>query len=377
MKFPTIVSLFLVFMTLQMTGFGQITKGNFIIDGGLASQLRSYNHPFLYSHQPIKEHTLNFSPRLSYFVSDRLVIGGGITINSNSSNLEEGGYGLTTHIRYYVSKKNNSAWFVENHLGYSEISTINFFTSDIGLGLDYFLSPSVALEGTVAFNYSQRLASNSSPYGTVETGRRTAAGIGMGLKFFLNRALSTGNTNQIAKAQKGTLWIGATSDGLSFSSQNGFKVISLNLNPNIGVFINENWLIGSGMNIDYDKEAYPGNSFYTRSIFQVGVAPFIRFYHSTKKGRIVPFYEVGGAINRSIFTSSTSTSPFPGAEEGTINDQIKNTDTAYFGGLGLNLFVSPSVALEFKGTYKHTKLSPDFKTNHFGLDIGFQFFIGK
>lgn len=362
MKIRTMVSLLGLYMFFATASFAQVGKGSFLIDGGISSQLEFVEPPsFLFSDGKIEIHSNRINPSIAYFVSDRLAVGGSLMVQNTNAYEGISSFGIGTRIRYYFSKRETNAWFLENKIDYHTADNISILNGQVGLGWNYFISDNFAFEGAFAF---QKSKNKIAKYG--QPSSRWNTGFNAGLKFFLNSSTDSRNATYTSILQKGTLLLGTSSGGFNYRVINDYKVLTIHLNPNIGQFISKNWLIGAGLDLNYRKIAY-GSYYGDRKDLTVSLSPFIRYYAPTKNGKFAPFFEVGSAFSRPFH--------FEDSEDGSLPDPYPNPkiDIGFLGGVGMNLFVSPTTALELKVGYDTT----DFKSHRIGLDIGFQYFLGR
>ena len=130
-----------------------ITEGHWSVGGGASL---SYNTS--------SGHGLELSgyPSAQYFIMDHLSVGGEASIawNSNRSVL-----GLGPALTYYFAESEKAVWFVSEALFYSRyhydsIGYGDFNTSNLSartsIGMNYFLTPSVAIGPRGAFTWNSR-----------------------------------------------------------------------------------------------------------------------------------------------------------------------------------------------------------------------------
>ena len=134
----------------------QIAKSSLLLGG---SAFFSYSNPDNFS----SSFSISLSPNVGIFVTDRLVIGGTPLVSfSSSDNFNSNSFSIGAFGRYYFPTSSEKLWFFgSTRLSYGvtnfnfdqfEDQTSNTFTFSFGPGVDYFISPSVALEGLL--NYS-------------------------------------------------------------------------------------------------------------------------------------------------------------------------------------------------------------------------------
>ncbi len=331
--------LFFLFLgAVSTSSFGQLSHRNFIIDGNAAAQLFTANGD--------TDLIITGTPTLSYFMSDNFVIGGGIqlanVIGTGSS------FGLNGTTRYYFSNQATNAWFAVGNIGFLTGSGLNIFTGNVGIGLDLFLSPNIAFENTlsIGFRNDEVLLNNALVFQ-----------LGTGFKFFFDRKPEGSENGRNGILKKGSLFLGMTAGNIEISTQNGAKSSILSLSPNIGKFINDNWVLG--VNASLLNQAFLGFN-----NFSVTALPFLRYYPNAGEKRAILFGEVGAGIRLESFTGNRI-----------INETT--TNPTFMAGIGLNYFLRPTVAFEIKGSYNYLKQSFLNDTNSIGVNFGFQFFFRK
>jgi len=331
--------LFFLFFYCFHPLFSQLSHRNLIIEGNVSSQL------FLVDGN--SDLLIIANPMLSYFISDKFVVGGGIQFTSFSD--FGTGFGLNGTARYYFSNQANNAWFAASNLGFLTGNNLSTFAGDIGLGLDLFLSPNIAWENTlsIGFQREEGILNNAVVFQ-----------LGTGLKFFFDRKPLGSEAGRNGILQKGNLFLGMTAGNIFLFSQNGNQNSTIILNPNMGKFLSNNWVLGGNLMIQ-------NQSFGESNLFTLEILPYLRYYpNASRKKRAILFGEVGigfqlNTITGDFFINQTETNP------------------TFSGGIGVNYFLRPTVAFEIKGNYRYFKQSPFFSTNMLGLNFGFQFFFRK
>ncbi len=136
-----------------------------------------------------------FRPRVGWFVSEKWAIGSGLMFNYSSSPFYEGyGVGLAPFVRFYPQNTpSNLQWFLTAKAGFQYVS--NQFDDSVtgspdfdnkgwlktfkaGVGLNWFLSENLALEGIFSYDYLETV--------TLPEIRRSL-GFELGFQFFINR----------------------------------------------------------------------------------------------------------------------------------------------------------------------------------------------
>lgn len=348
-KIPTIIYLTIFFITCLTTLSGQITKGNFILEGSSNSIFTKYED--LYSSREQTNFRTESEISATYFLNNNLAIGGkfGIVTEKEQENL----YALGLDVRYYFNKPNQKAWFLTSNINYGKLGITYLTNGTLGIGLDYFANQNIAIETVFSVGYSQQKLPDfygfqPSPILSVQ--------LNTGLKFFLNT--STKQTSS-KTTNKGRLMGGISASSFSFHTSKGNNSWHIALSPDIGVVIHPKWIIGSRIGFNFQKQ----NGF-VRQDFSLELAPFTRFYPITLHKKTALFFEVGGGYHITKAKIDIG--------ENTI---IKDKRISLHTGVGLNLFISKSVALELKGIYQYLDYQTDSKTNRVVTSIGFQYFL--
>ena len=336
MKFKYFLLLFLC--TVFNSLFGQLAHRNLIIEGAASTQL------FIQKNN--SEGLITASPTISYFITDKFVAGGGFQtaiIPGTGTN-----FGLNATARYYFSTQAYNAWFAKSNIGFITGGGFNVFTGNIGLGLDLFLSPNIALENTlsIGFQKEEDIIGNSIVFQ-----------LGTGLKFFFDRTPEGSEDGRNGILQKGTLFLGMSAGNIQLFSRNGIRNSSISLSPNIGKFLTNNLVLGANLTIQ-------NSSFDGFNSFGLDILPYGRYYPTAGEKRGALFGEIGGGLRLTALSG----------------DRIINqteTNLTIFAGLGVNYFLRPTVAFEVKGTFNYFKETTFFDRNVLGINFGFQFFFRR
>jgi hypothetical protein len=128
-----------------------ITKGHWSIAGGASL---SYNTGGSGAN-------LELYPSAQYFVMDHLSVGGEAFLGLNSS---YNAFGLGPAMTYYFAESEKAVWFVSQGFLYSRFHydagnsnyTYKNWASHTSLGMNYFLTPSVAVGPRAVFNWNSR-----------------------------------------------------------------------------------------------------------------------------------------------------------------------------------------------------------------------------
>lgn len=143
----------------------QPRKGDWLVGANIAG-LSGYVDPGVNSHFDV-----HIVPSAGYFLTNRLAIGTGIGLgyHANSKKIHGFNYGVSPFLRYYFSKKEGmelkrAYLFTDVSAGYNGFTqknkvnntkiTGNLLNAGAGLGLAYFITQNVSIEGLFKVNYS-------------------------------------------------------------------------------------------------------------------------------------------------------------------------------------------------------------------------------
>ena len=345
-----ILSFLLVLLSNNLTA--QIKKGVVILD-------TKYYKDFLFP-----ENYLPSSPNnvlsATVFTTNNWAFGGQLFFNGI-----RGGFftGIGVSARYYIQNDLELPFFWENDL---EITLFEDYSiaNDLKFGLDYFLNPEIALESYTSIGLSKnKYLSNSGNVGA-------SFSLGTTLKFILpNRKRSKKKKTKEDKSifQRGVFSFNATNNEvLIFFNEDG-NVLNINVAPNFAIFLADKFLVGSQINYtNLNDRRYNVNALFEAKVF-------IRQYFNTNA--MLVFFVEGG----SAFSNSRRIPEYP----------VKTS--SIYGGLGLNWFLSRTVALEVMGDFGNKKIKAwrfesangseripySYNRKKLELTIGFKFFIEK
>lgn len=301
----------------------------------------------------LKRPTFSISPTAGYFIGKRFALGleAGYSIYDastfNPATQEETSrtisrLSLTPFARYYFGV-NKFAPFVE--AGYA---MQNYYLNGenvgdnqnykVGAGLNYFISPSLALEGKVS--YTHPVNDDSPAYKPVT--------LGIGLQFFLSRNQKAAKEPDQKFLEKGSWMVGGNMS-LAFS-ENEYQ--SHRINPLVGYFLTDK--IATGLSASYGYSGGPSNSMEAFT-----AAPFMRYYFATS--RFAPFAYAAAGVTASKYKYY----------EGEVS---KDEDFTYQAGVGFNYFITKNVALESELSYFR---NDDNNQATLGLNAGLKFFLSR
>jgi len=108
--------------------------------------------------------TIDLSPRLGYFLTDNIVVGSKVSLTVlGIADETQLGYGLAPFARYYLPPLTERVYvFGGFSVGFDKAPGDDdaIWNGHLGPGMDYFLSPNVALEGLLAYSFQK---TNNAP----------------------------------------------------------------------------------------------------------------------------------------------------------------------------------------------------------------------
>ncbi len=145
----------------------------------------------------------------------------------------------------------------------------------------------------------------------------------------------------------------------SKSDNQGFYI---SLYPRIGYFINDNFVIGTTLNISYQMNKYKSygdngvksyDATYTGS--SIGLSPFLRYYF-TKNSKNRLYGQIGGGMNVDIFSNSEATTFYDtGDISGTYKSPSKGQVISGEALIGFNHFFTDNIAFNSAIGYNYGK----------------------
>lgn len=342
----------LFFLILPFFSFAQIAKKNTIFDGGItgiANDLNISNRV---------EWDIRATPSILYFLSDDFAVGGQLTAGATP---DDGGIaGFTLASRYYFGVVESQALFMTLDAGFERFDVTTTWRGNIGIGYDYFLTRSIALETIFSFGFARPknkfFATNPN---------QLRMNLGTGIKVFFDRSFDYYKDRAVVLHQ-GNFFIGGSFAGLEIvkvkqERNNGH---TFTIRPNIGYFLTTKLLLGT--TFTYFKNKAEIGAF---KITQIGLTGFARYYLTSNANRGILFVEMGTGFNKrkgqfSNFNGQTIDYEYP-------------TAPTYYGKIGIDFFFTPKVALESKIGFERDAWQDDFVIKQGLLDVSLQFFLGK
>lgn len=162
----------------EKVGGTPIKKSNWIVGGALGSTGYSFEE---------ESFNINITPRVGYFISNGIAVGlelgAGFQTVKGGDNLWS--YKVMPFARYYFPEgaSETGRFFGQGAIGISgsDISGKNdtSFAFNVNAGYSHFVSPNVALEAIVGYNYSKSNQSSASAH--------NGLGISFGFQIFLGK----------------------------------------------------------------------------------------------------------------------------------------------------------------------------------------------
>ncbi len=191
---------FIILILIPAFTYAQTEKGNILLGGGIDLSNTTYERESFSNQETF---SLNFNPKLSYFILDNLALGITLPIsyskqNSNNNDNKTTSISIGPALRYYFTF-DRLAIFPELRYSagggnldgpYFDISqgnvvsgTIKFKQSNFnaGLGLAYFLNKNIAFETILSYNKIKTEYDNDS-YSDLET---SSLGLDIGFQIYL------------------------------------------------------------------------------------------------------------------------------------------------------------------------------------------------
>lgn len=195
MKKNLLLTVLLTFGLLFSTQlFAQTEKGNLLLGGGASFNYSDNNFDNGNSTNDVSTSTsFNFSPRIGYFVADRLALGASLGIFSSKSNSDDSdfeasstGISFGPYVRYYLE----SGLFASANVGFGSSTfktegglfdgdqTSSSINWGLGIGYAIFLNESISVEPAVSYTRN-----SSNPDTDNGDNRNISSGINFGVGF--------------------------------------------------------------------------------------------------------------------------------------------------------------------------------------------------
>jgi opacity protein-like surface antigen len=299
------------------------------------------------------------SPMGGYFLGKKIAVGlqTGYTHSNffNTDGSNAGSYNnlsVSPFVRYYINTNriapfaevmggNNWSTSKSDYLGTETTFKRSIYYYAAGIGLNYFISRDVALEGILRYN-------------DTEGDNKAYLDFDLGLQFFLsrnNKSEADAEGNYFSKGQ----WLIGGTGNLSLGALDDVGLHQFSISPMAGYLVGKKIAVGLSTGYIYSNI----NNTNTDSFF---AGPFVRYYLTQKK--LAPYAEVAYGAS---WTRIENTNPM--TNEVTT---YKDSGSSYRIGAGLNYFISKNVALDANLRYSRNS---DWDTGSTSLNVGLQFFI--
>jgi hypothetical protein len=308
---------------------------------------------------------LTLYPSAQYFVGKHLSAGGFLQVSGSLNN----GLQLVIaepEMRFYLNPdhpKNNWFVFAGTRLGIYNKDDENLnipFQLRSGLGALTHIADGLSIES--------KLFSTFQRQGSAALFERPRISLNSYLVFYRARKQAPAAEGLKSATGKGNWMIGGSGFGGEYSTTTDLKSFFFQVNPSVGYFLAQQFLVGMRLPISYSILSTDAvfSSFERIENFSWTYIPFLRFYTGSAGQRVKPFAEL-----RSRFYYRKQITTLTGVNE---PEKAQDRDgSAQIGG-GVDLFVSSCAAVEiglFAGkNFDEGKL-------YGSLNIGFQYFLPK
>jgi len=154
-----------------------------------------------------------------------------------------------------------------------------------------------------------------------------------------------------AQTEKNSVLVGG-----GFSLQTGSGNSQFSLNPTVGVFAADNFLLGGTLTFNTQKLGSVKST-------EFGIGPFARYYFGNTSTK--PFL-----VGEFDFLSSKT-------EQSSTASEIKTNGTRFLIGLGFAAFVNETVAVEGVSGYSYSKFKNVDGNGGFNLRLGFGIYFNR
>jgi hypothetical protein len=183
-------------------------------------------------------------------------------------------------------------------------------------------------------------------------------------KVFLLGVCGVVCTSAMAQTTKGSKFIGVNVGNISYAHDRNSNSIEVMLFPSAGIFLADDFLLGSSVTLSYSRLHYDNPSQdYTGRTISYGLAPFARYYFAgTTPHRFFGQASVGIARSN-IKIESNGTRKY------------STTDKNFAVGLGYNYFLTPGAALEVIAGYGRDTNGSNATIGYLDVRAGFSVFL--
>jgi hypothetical protein len=366
-------------LLLSTNAVAQIKKGSWLLDG-FARVGTSRIYGDIEDITAFKSFNMAFEPQIGYFLTNNMVVGSKFrfdfydnvrTEDDPNFGFSESRYksytlGIAPFMRYYFNPNGGFKFFYEmkvrgdfynnqrsenwlrngalvNDVG--KWRTQYFFDVSNSLGLDYFIAPNIAIEGALNYTYYSINKAKGEPTPIQEDAfPKVIIQPQFSMKLFLNTDKKDNKVLADKYLKKGNTTYGFTGN-LDFAN---LEFISLK--PSVGYFLTDKLLIGSKLDLFYQKEY----------LIYTGLSPELRFYQPLNKSlQLLLQGSIWAGVGYDISKASSGFKFYSGEVDLEV---------------GLNKFIAENLSIygvinSGVGTWKG-KL--DFKPR---INFGFQYFM--
>ena len=175
----------------------------------------------------------------------------------------------------------------------------------------------------------------------------------------------------MAQTEKGAKYIGVNIGGVNYQNNKNGSSIGVALLPSAGVFVTDNLLVGTGIQLGYQRASFKSSATednISRSI-PYGLSPVVRYYFAgTSPHRF--FGQLSGGItwNNQYVKYEVNSEPVSGS--------TTSHNATASAALGYNYFLTPGAALEVTaGYYRNGIGKSGFNYGQVAVSAGFSVFL--
>lgn len=178
------------------------------------------------------------------------------------------------------------------------------------------------------------------------------------------------SASAMAQTEKGSKYLGVSIGNIGYNKKDNFSSVGVTLTPSAGVFVTDDLLVGTGLQLGYQRSKFESNiEDRTNRNLSYGLSPYVRYYFAgTSPHRF--FGQLSGGI---LWNNG-----YNKIESGSASSTFKNTShsATASAGFGYNYFLTPGAALEVTANYGRFGIGNSNNSNG-GLSInaGFAVFL--
>ncbi|RYC66912.1 outer membrane beta-barrel protein [Spirosoma sordidisoli] len=193
--------------------------------------------------------------------------------------------------------------------------------------------------------------------------------------------LVLGISSATAQTEKGRWTVGAQVGNISYSpGEKPYRItnFSVSVLPSAGYFVADNLVVGLSVPVNYQhyqtRFATVGNTQYSITNTQLGLAPFVRYYVGS--ARLRPFIDATVGYTQQWYRARNL--------NGVSENLYKQGSFAYGGSIGAAYFINNTVSLDASlGYRKNNVVNTSLVSTGYrepgtiGLNVGFRIFLGR